>query len=330
MWLCPAARADTAIEQFQHLQDALRSSRTAADGPRSVRIAQELQGLLNGAPLALLELARAQTRTGQLEDAAQHVREFVRMGQSSALLESSEEFAPLRAWPAFPSIRAAMHRNSEAVSLATVALRLSDTNLLPEDLDYAAHTRRFYVTSIREKKIISVDATGSLETFAKAPDDWPMMAIKIDAERGVLWATEAAIQGLIFSPQEHWGRSTVLAYDLPTAKLLKRIEGPRGAALGDMTLTSAGDVIVSDGDGGGLYRVRRDADRMERLDAGDFISPQTPAITPDGRHVLVPDYVRGVGLLDLSSKQVRWLATQGEFALADIDGLNLEIRGNYR
>jgi sugar lactone lactonase YvrE len=248
------------------------------------------------------------------------------MGQFSALLETSKEFAPLQGVPDFQSICEAMHGNTSQVSLATVASRLPTAALLAEDLDYSAQTKRFYVTSVREKKIVSLDASGSLETFASAPDEWPMLAIKIDPRRHVLWATEAALQGLIFSAQEQWGQSAVLAYDLLTGKLLRRIEGPRGGALGDMAITATGDVLVSDGEGGGIYRVRANADRMERLDAGDFISPQTPAILPDGIHILVPDYVRGLAVLDLRSKQVRWLETQGRYALAGIDGLNLDHR----
>jgi hypothetical protein len=60
---------------------------------------------------------------------------------------------------------------------------------------------------------------------------------------------------------------------------------------------------------------------LERLDVGDFISPQTPAMHPDGKHVFVPDYLRGIGVLEIATKQVRWLSAGGRFALNGIDGL---------
>jgi hypothetical protein len=88
-----------------------------------------------------------------------------------------------------------------------------------------------------------------------------------------------------------------------------------------MMLTANGDAIVSDGDGGCVYRVMADGSGMQRIDDGDFISPQTPAMHPDGKHVFVPDYVRGIGLLEITTKQVRWLSTAGRFALNGIDGL---------
>jgi hypothetical protein len=78
---------------------------------------------------------------------------------------------------------------------------------------------------------------------------------------------------------------------------------------------------VSDGDGGGVYRLAASGTMLERLDHGDFISPQTPAMHPDGRHIFIPDYTRGIAVLDLSTKQVRWLSPEARFALNGIDGL---------
>jgi hypothetical protein len=99
-----------------------------------------------------------------------------------------------------------------------------------------------------------------------------------------------------------------------------RLEGPPRAALGDMVLTREGIPIVSDGDGGGVYRVLEN--KLERIDDGAFISPQTPTMHPDGKHVFVPDYARGIGILDLATRQVKWL-NQGEHAVNGIDGLYL-------
>ena len=64
-----------------------------------------------------------------------------------------------------------------------------------------------------------------------------------------------------------------------------------------MVLTHEGIPIVSDGAGGGVYRVL--GNKLERIDDGTFISPQTPTMHPDGKHVFVPDYARGIGILKL-------------------------------
>jgi len=147
------------------------------------------------------------------------------------------------------------------------------------------------------------------------------MALKIDAARRVLWATEVALRGYSLTPDKDWGRSVILIFDLRSGSLLHRIEGPPQAALGDMTLGLNGDAIVSDGEHGGVYRVNRETLGLERIDAGDFVSPQTPVVLSDGKHILVPDYVRGIGVLDLATKHVAWIPMQGKHDLSGIDGL---------
>jgi hypothetical protein len=312
---------DSAIERFQKLRDKIHQARNSKDWRANVEGAHELEQFLNESPQSLIESARAQVHANDLNGALGKAQKFAHMGQYTDLIETSAEFAPLRDAPGYSQIAKQMQENRTPVSLATTVFQLSDAALLAEDLDYDPAGKRFFITSVREKKIVTADEAGTLHDFAKAADDWPILAIKIDPARQVVWATEVAMQDFVFAPKKDWGRSAVLRFDLKTGKLLHRIEGPAGSALGDMTLTANGDVIVSDGEGGGIYRILAEGDHLERLDAGDFISPQTPAIHPDGKHVFVPDYVRGLALLNLASKQVLWLSTEGQFALDGIDGL---------
>ena len=316
-----AQKSGSAMEQFQSLQAELQKSHTAKDWHSNLASATKLQQLLNAAPNSLLEAARADVGAGDLNAAVREVEAFVRMGQSADLLATSPDFSPLIKNANFTKIQTGMEANRSAISLGSTDFLLSDSGLLAEDVDYDPRTKRFFITSVREKKIVSVETSGASTDFAKAPDNWPMLAIKIDPSRGVLWATEVAMQGFSFAAESDWGRSAVLCYDLKNGNLLRRVEGPRGTALGDMVLTAKGDAIVSDGDGGGVYRVLADGSAMQRIDDGDFISPQTPAVHPDGKHVFVPDYVRGIGVLEITTKQVRWLSMAGRFALNGIDGL---------
>jgi hypothetical protein len=312
--------SQSAVQQLQTLTSNLKKSRENKDWRANLASAKELKEFSNGSPDSLLDLSRAEIHARNLPAAMQQLQAFARMGQSTELLTTSKEFAPLRNQPGFTELQSAIQANHNPVSLASIAFPLPDPDLLAEDIDYDPHAKQFLVTSIREKKIVST-TNGTLHDFANSPDRWPVMAIKIDSARDLVWATEVALQGFIFAPQADWGRAAVLCYDLKTGKLLRRIEAPRGASLGDMALTPNGDVIVSDGDGGGVYRLSAKSDALERLDNGDFISPQTPAMHPDGKHIFVPDYVRGIALLDLTSKQVQWLPMDGKFALNGIDGL---------
>jgi hypothetical protein len=311
----------SAAERFQSLQAQLRKSHASNDWRSNLASANELSELLNEAPNSLLEIARAEIHLGDLESAIRKIEQFVGMGQSTDLLEISAEFAPVRKTRSFATIQSGMKANRSAIALGSTVFTLSDSKLLAEDMDYDPTAKRFFVTSVRERKVVALDASGVSSDFATSPDNWPMLAVKVDATRGVLWATEVAMQGFSFAPESDWGRSALLCYDLQNGRLLSRIEGPRGSALGDMALAPNGDVIVSDGEGGRVYRLPAKATVLEHLDNGEFISPQTPAMYTDGKHIFVPDYLRGIGVLEISTKQVRWLSMGEGFALNGVDGL---------
>ena len=301
-----------ATERLDQLQTTLRKARAGSDWPSYLATARQMKDLLNASPASQLELARAETHAGHIDAALDELAAYARTGQASEVIETLADFEPLRRSQKFDHVRTVMATNRRPVARATVAFRISDERLVPEDIDFDPRSRRFFLSSVLQHRIVSTTGDGALARFANAPDDWPVLALKIDTKRQVLWATEVALNR---------GRSAVLSYDLNTARLLQRIEGPPGSALGDMALAADGSVVVSDGEHGGVYRLEPGKDSLERLDQGDFISPQTVALAPDSTHVYVPDYLRGLGLLDFKTKRVQWLSTNGVFALAGIDGL---------
>ena len=195
-----AQQPSSAIDQLQALRTKLQASHAANDWRSNLASAQEQQALLHDDPASLLEVARADVHLGDFAAALSELREFVRMGQASDLPEKSADFAPLRSQPQFAGIQHDMAANRTPISLALTAFPLTDANLLSEDIDDDPAGHRFLITSVREHKIVAVDASGAASDFAQAPAPWPMMAIKVDRARNRVWATESAIPGLIFSP----------------------------------------------------------------------------------------------------------------------------------
>jgi hypothetical protein len=316
-----SAEPATAIERLNRFQAALRDARGRSDWASYRAAAQQIKQLLNGSPQSRLEMARAEIHVGRATAAMDELTAYVRTGQSSELIEKLPDFEAMRQRKEFAAVRVSMAGNREAIARATVAFHIPDPQVLPEDIDFDPHAKRFLISSVLQHRIVSIAGDGALVEFAKAPDDWPVLALKIDARRKVAWATEVAMEAFGTVIEADRGRSAVLCYDLNTGKLLRRIEGPRPSALGDMTLTAEGSVIVSDGEHGGLYQLKPGAEQLERLDHGDFISPQTVVMASDATHAYVPDYVRGLGVFDLETKQVRWLPMGGRYALDGIDGL---------
>lgn len=309
------AEAPPAQQQLVELRRALREARDKNDWETYRARATEISKLLNGSPNALRDLARAELKVGRTAEARAQVQHIFDMGQADDALTA----AP---FDVFHDLAAGIAANRNPVSHGALAWEIQDTGLLPEDIDYDPSSHRFFLTSVLEKKIVAVDAAGKAKDFASAPDGWPMLGLKVDGKHRRLWATEVALENYSIAPKADWGRSALLCYELDKGNLLFRIEGPEHSALGDMVLLRDGTPVVSDGAGGGIYRLR-DGKTLERIDGGEFISPQTPAIDAQGKHLFVPDYLRGIGVVDLSTRQVRWLAMDNKFAFNGIDGLYL-------
>lgn len=313
----------TAIDQLNTLEKKAEAAAQAGDQATRIAANQQLCHLLNGHPDALLALARAYAAAGDTRHALDALNQFADLGlaDDAQLSGHDARYAALRNLPEYHQILARFRRNEAPILLAEPAIKLADAGLLPEDIDYDLGTRTFLITSIRKAKIVRVGLDGSMTDFAVSPDQWPMVALKIDAAHARVWATEVAFDGFVFTPRAAWGRSAVLCFDLASGRLLRRIEGPPHTSLGDMALTADGDPIVSDGDGGGFYRVTSGA--ISAIDTTDFISPQTSALVPGTEQLFVPDYARGVALLSLADRHVSWLNIDDadKVALDGIDGL---------
>ena len=320
---CGAQKQVTAVEEFRRLREQANAARTSGDKQARLKAILGLVSLLNDAPDAVLASAKAYAEAGDIEHALTALNEFADQGQADdgLLRGESGKLAAIEKSARYQSILNRFKENKSTIALGESVFELSDPGLLAEDIDYDPGSKTFLITSVLEKKIVRVAADGKVKDFASSPSRWPLLAVKVDAARGLVWATEVALEGFKSVPKSDWGRSAVLCFNLSSGQLVRRVEAAGKTALGDLVLTPDGTAIVTDSANGGVYRVS--GERLELLNGTDFISPQTSAMLPDGKHVFVPDYARGIGLLDLSSKQVVWLdqGSKHTHALNGIDGL---------
>jgi hypothetical protein len=316
----------SAGQQVKATRGAIQAAHASGDAAAYLEKSRELRDLLHGSPNSVLQVMSAEAFAGDQEAALRSLERFIAMGQSNEAVFQGKQFDELRKSEKFRAMEAEMRKNDAPVARATEVFRMPETGLVPEDIDFDPRTGQFYITSVIKGEILAFDKTGHSRVFARSPHAWPMMALKIDSSRRAVWATEVALRQFKSVPQADWGTSTILIYDLDSGRLVDRVAGPPKTTLGDMALTKDGDAIVSDNEEGGIYRVSRKTHNIERLDEGDFVSPQTAVMSPDNRHLFVPDYTRGIGILDLTTKHVAWLVSESPRALSGIDGLYLSGR----
>ena len=201
--------------------------------------------------------------------------------------------------------------------------RLRDEALV-EDVAYDPASHTFYLASLTDKHVLKIAKDKKLTNPVNLSSDpgWPVFAVAVQGN--ALWVATAAMPDFAASPKADWGKSLLLKVDAKNGKILERYptaNDGRPHVLGDMALAADGTVAVSDGRSGDVYLLKPDANELQRIDAGEFISPQSPAFTPDGKYLFVADYARGVARIHLASGTVEWLKAFESAALAGIDGL---------
>jgi len=326
----PWAADDSWIDQYGR-ESAAASQ--ACDGRDYLACRQHLTvllELLNGRADIVYRLAKVEAALGNRAAALDRLTTFSKMGLPIAHPDTDPAFADLRSTAEFAGILARLEKAGRPVSSSRPVLSLPTKDLVAEDIAHDGASGDFYVSSVRHGKILRVTRGGKSSDFLPegAADVWAILALRLDSKRRELWASTAAIPENPNGRTEDRGRSALLRFSLADGRLISRYDLPREAvhSLGDMTLSSDGDVFVSD-NRGPVYWLRRGGDRLEVLvPSGTFRSPQTPALTADGRTLLVPDYSRGVSAVDLASRKARLLAHPPELSLAGIDGLYLTGR----
>ncbi|HVF39797.1 MAG TPA: hypothetical protein VM939_07845 [Gemmatimonadaceae bacterium] len=310
--------------EFNAHNAAAAAARTRKDWPEVRKHLAAIDNLMHGSPGIILALARTAVWSGDKAAAFAELKNLIGMGLTREIARDTS-FASLHADPEWAGIVAGFAANTKTIGGPEKAFELPSADFIAEDIAYDAARDRFLVTSVRNRTIVAVKRGGSIESFAAAADLWGMMAIAADAKRNVLWATTVAMPRAAGYNKADAGKASVLKYDLASGKLLRRFDLPaneRGSIPGDIAVSANGDLFVSDGRTGVIHVIRENATELRVLVAeGTFLSPQGPAVTPDGKTLYVADYQRGLAEVDQSTGAVTWLSHPRNVAVAGIDGL---------
>jgi len=325
------AGEETWIDQYIDEAGAMNKACAAKDYKPCREHLLALEKLLDGRVDIVYRLAKVEANLGNRDAALARLTVFAKSGLTFADPAAEPAFESLKGDAGFQGLIAKTKSAREPISRCKLFVTLSQADLIAEDIAYDALSGTFYVSGVRHSKIISIDRNGATADFVREgqPNVWSILALGVDSKLRVLWAATAALPESVAYRKADEGRSALLKYSLDNGELLKRYDlaKDRKHALGDMTLSAAGDVFVSDGESGAIYWVDHRKDELQVLiDRGVFHSPQTPALSSDGRVLLIPDYSRGISRVDLSTKQVHLLEHPQELSLGGIDGMYLAGR----
>jgi DNA-binding beta-propeller fold protein YncE len=175
-----------------------------------------------------------------------------------------------------------------------------------------------WVSSVLDRQILACTAT--CRTIATLPQGLHPLGLAWDWGRKILWvAADCADPERTESKCE---RGALIGMS-PAGKLRYRF-APNGIAFhpGDVSATASG-IFASDSRNGlvwGLLSARRGGLRAINRPS-DGKSAQGTALTESGTEVVVADYARGIGRIDLKSTATTWLRGQDGKPLRGVDGL---------
>ena len=271
--------------------------------------------------------AKLAAMTGDTADAARWLDRLAELGIGSAV-PTDTVFRALGTAPAFVAAAARLDTATAPAVRSLVRLTVTDTTLHPEGIAFDSRHGRWFVGSVRQRRVVAVERDGRAHDFVAPRSDGlaGVFGMAVDSVRRVLWVATTALPRMEgFTPADS-GRVGVYGYDLDTGRLTRSAWMPRDSStahtFGDVAVAPNGDVYVSDSGAPWIFRLAIASDSLERFVSHLlFRSLQGMAITPDGATMYVADYSHGLLLVSLVSRTVTPLAASRTMTLLGVDGL---------
>lgn len=213
----------------------------------------------------------------------------------------------------------------EPVVTSDTAFVLKDRTLHVESVAPGENRGEFYLTSLYKRKILNYDRNGVVSDFTKEAElgRSPVQAVKVDASKGILWASASPIPEL--SHYDSTISSAVYQYNLKNGQLVKvfrPVSDKKNFVFGDLLLNKAGEVFVSDSQNNIIFKVNQSSGTLEEFFASaDLWSLQGIAFSDDEKYLYAADYVKGIFRLDMRSKTFSRVSIGSLISVKGIDGL---------
>ena len=174
-----------------------------------------------------------------------------------------------------------------------------------------------WVSSILDRQILACRT--SCRTLATLPVGLHPFAIAWDGSRKRLWVAADCPPGV--AGIKACDRGALIALDT-RGRIQTRIAPEAGAFHPGDVSAEGGHVFVSDSQNGLVFALQPSGRALAAVNLpDDGKSAQGTALTPDGQQLIVADYSRGIGVVDLATSKTTLLPRQDGKPLRGVDGL---------
>ena len=208
---------------------------------------------------------------------------------------------------------------SEEVKNGAVAFKNEDVTLHPESIAYDPKEKAFYVSSVRQGKILKYNpATNTFSDFVTGR--WAVMGIKVQDK--FLWSCEVATNEWVDFDEQLKGKTALTKFDLKTGKQLERYELEGGHWFGDLHISASGKVYISDSQQPIIYTLGRNGLVVFQDFSNKLYNLQGICTSPDEKLLYIADYKIGIHVLDMNTQKLEpLLSKQEEVMTKGTDGL---------
>jgi len=199
-------------------------------------------------------------------------------------------------------------------------------NLVPEGIAIHPDNGTIYISSIAQKKIISIKTDGTAKNFIAEGQDGFLegLGMKVDTKRNFLWALSNFRKGNEFTSQIH-------AFDLTSGKKMHlfKITDTIPRLFNDLVIDRSGSLLITDTYHSSIYTYDPTNNKLDVLvnDTSKFKWPNGIEFL-DENNIVVATYGAGIIRVDTRSKEINTLPGYQDQSIAfGLDGL--AINGNH-
>ena len=282
---------------------------------RGIAAVQELLKQRPQDPTLYFYLARFQSEAGDTPACVAALAKVLELGDGFV---PAQKLGFAKSWndEAFQSIRAKLVAKLPRLDFAPTAMELDDRGMLPEGIAYDPKSQSFFIGSTTEHKIVRI-AWGNVESdFATANLDG-VLGLAVDAPRRTLYAVSTSA---LTEEGRKQPRNAIVAFDVDSARFLRRVEVPEAAQLNDVTVAIGGRVFTTDSGNGAVYEIAKEGPPRVIVPAGTMRGSNGIAASPDGKLLYIA-HSTGLAVVEVATGSVKRVQNATRENVAAIDGL---------
>ncbi len=283
---------------------------------RTVASIQDLLRQRPADPTLWFFLARFQAEAGDRDGALAAIEKVAELGDGF-LPKREAGFALLWDEPRFKAAHGKLEARLPRLDFAPTAFELEDRTLIPEGIAHDPKSGAFFVGGI-QGKVMRVASDQSVSEFAGREANLDaVLGLAVDGPRRILYVVSTS--ALTIAGEKN-RRNSVLAFDVDTGRLLRRIEAPAAGQLNDVTVALGGRVFATDSLNGGIFEIPAVGNAREIIAANQVRGSNGIAASPDGKRLYI-GHSTGLAVVDIDAKKIQRVANATRENVAAIDGL---------